>query len=185
MLLEENKLKELIQSIEENVDNVGIISDKVVSDYSNSLDSLMQNIYTDVIVGEDNSTETLERYFLELTNTLYFMSEKLEKLGMYDDMSKASAKESYNTAYLNSQSSPTDKKKTTVAESQAIAEGASIYESTVNQLYSRSYKIFKGKIDAGYEMVKCLSKILSHRIAEFGLTQKDTSDRQILIENQF
>ena len=56
------------------------------------------------------------------------------------------------------------KKKPTVAENQAVADAASIYESCVNSIYERAYKVVKFKIDAAQTMISTLSKMLSRRI---------------------
>lgn len=162
-----NKVSELLNETANNVATFESVSESVVSAYTGQLDAVMQNLYQDVIMNENAPAEVLEKYFLELTNTLYFMGEKLEHLGVYDDMSKSALKEVYNKAYLENQMKTVEgKNKTTVAENQAVAEGAAVYENAVNNIYSRSYKIFKYKIDAGYEMVKTLSKIISRRMQE-------------------
>lgn len=184
-----NKVNDLLNDTHSNVETFESVSNNVVSQYTQSLDSVMQNLYRDVIMIDNAPTELLEKYFLELTSTLYFCGEKLEHLGVYDDMSKSAMKEVYNEAYLNNQmQSVGTKNKTTVAENQAVAEGAAIYHTAVNSIYSRSYKIFKYKIDAGYEMVKTLSKIISRRMQEMQLSSPDRNsdmikNRQVLNEN--
>ena len=77
----------------------------------------------------------------------------------------------YTLFYLDNQVKDTDKKnKTTIAENQAVAEEASKYESAVNSIYDRSYKIIKFKIDAGYEFVNTLRKVISRRMQETELS---------------
>lgn len=184
---DEQKIEAVLDKTEENVQYINSIAASVVTSYSESLDTVMQNIYTDIITAKDTqgvATNVIEQYYLELANILYFMYSKVESLGLYDDISKTSAKEVYNDAYMNSQL-VFDNKKPTVAESTAVAEKSALYESTVNNMYSRSYKIFKSKIDAGYEMCRCLSKIISRRMQDEAMTSKDTdTGTQLLLEGK-
>ena len=100
--------------VDETTNNVEIFQnmvDKVVRSYSESLDNLMNAIYKDIIVVDQAPLNTLENYFLELSNMLYFMGDKLERLGVYDVMSKNAYKEVYNTSYLGLSSNVTESKK--------------------------------------------------------------------------
>ena len=119
-------------------------------------------------MDSDNITEPdVEKYFLELSSALYYIAEQSERLSVYDIISKAAYKEVYNAAYLGNQVKDAEKKnKTTVAENQAVAENASIYESAVNEMYSKAYKIVKLKVEAAQTMTSTLSKILSKKMQE-------------------
>lgn len=169
-----DRITQVMQETEENSAYFEDTSLRVVEAYTQSLDDLMKAIYQDIILVDYPSELTLEKYFLELTNTVYFMGEKLESLGVRDDMSRAQYKEVYNSAYLGNQIKDVEKKnKTTVAENQAVAENAALYENTVNSIYSRAYKIFRYKIDAANEMIKSLSKIISRRMQESNLSERN------------
>ena len=165
----ENELPQIeskLETTKENVSYISEIADKVVGAYTRSLDSLMQEIYKNVVENDNASNNDLEKYFLRLTNTLYFMGEKLERLGLHDDVSKAQFREAYNNAYLDAQTSLSAQGKPTVAMLTISAENGSVNETVVNAIYSRSYKTFKFKVDSGFEMVKTLSKIISRRMSE-------------------
>ena len=166
--LDRDKLNEKFNNTDENVIAFQDICVKVVDYYSNDLDALMEKIKRDVVEVDEVDTDTIERYFLRLTNHLYFMGVQVETLGVYDDLSEISAKEEYNTAFIESQGiAPSDvKSKMTVAERQALAEESAKYGFTVNSIYNRAYKIIKFKIESAQEMVKTLSKVLSKRMAE-------------------
>lgn len=142
--------------------------DKVVKEYSEDLDDLMRDLITALTQEEAISTHAVERYYAELTNMLYFVSERIEKLNVYSDLSKAIYKEVYNTDYLNNCAAKDEKGKSlrTVAENTAIAEINSKYESTTSMIYERAYKTLKAKSDAAQEMVSTLKNILKHRIQE-------------------
>lgn len=185
-MIDKEAIENLMLSADEDVMYLSKITDEIISKYSNTLDDIMKAIYSDVILNKDGVEKTvLEQYYLELTNILYFMFEKLEQLGIYDDISKASAKEAYNNSYL-SQTNAVTGKKPTVAEMSAAAEKDALYHTTVNGIYARSYKIFKSKIEAGYEMAKCLSKIISSRLADMQIATVDTDTKtQLLLERKF
>lgn len=162
------KINEVVTATEENSVEFTNISDKIVKAQTEELDMLMLDMDKDIIKNEA-SDMLLERYCLELSNMLYFMGQKLENIGVKDDLSKLAAKEVYNEAYLNA---PTDEKgkKPTVAELTAVAENESRYETIMNNIYSRAYKQIKFKIDAGYDMLSSLRKIISKRMQESQLS---------------
>jgi hypothetical protein len=165
------KVTELLDKTSKNVEYFNNVTKQVTEEYTEHLDKLMQEFYIMQKDLDNVPTEKLEQIYLELTNLLYFMGTKLEQLGMHNDMSKAMRQEVYNKAYLDNQVKDTDKKnKTTIAENQAVAEEASKYESAVNSIYDRSYKIIKFKIDAGYEFVNTLRKVISRRMQETELS---------------
>lgn len=173
--------------INENKTTVESIVDSVVSSYTESLDNIMKDIADEIINIDNPSTDVIEKYFLMLSNALYFVAERTERVGIYDDISKLAFQEAYNIAYMNSQNSNNGvpgAKKPTVAESTATAENDTIEQATINMLYSRAYKMINIKINSAQTMVHTLSKIMSRRIQEFGLTsiQRDNSTRQILNE---
>lgn len=178
------KVQNNINSVDDSVKSIEYIIDETVKDYSEDLDRIMAEIYTNVVSVDYPAIITVEKYFLELSNCLYMMCEKSEKLGLYDSISKAKAQDTYNQKYLEHQHSnegSVGAKKPTVAESQAVSENAAMYDKTVNELYSKAYKIVKSKVAAAETMVSALSKILSHRMQESQLTNMQTG-RQILNE---
>ena len=169
--IDKDRLDEEFEKTDNNVSTFQNICDGVVNYYSSYLDELMIDIKRDIVESEDVDTNTLEKYFLKLTNQLYFMGIQVETLGVYDDLSEISAKEEYNEVFIKSQGiTPSDiKSKATVAERQAIAEEAAKYGFTVNSIYNRAYKVIKFKIESAQEMVKTLSKVLSKRMTEMQL----------------
>ena len=175
-----DELKKALDNTEESVNMVNTILVGTVSDYSNELDEVMESINRDVIDNDYPAIMTIEKYFIQLSGVLYKMCERTERLGVYDSISKARAQETYNSKYLEV-ANPAEGKKPTVGEIQATAEGAMLYDKTVNDIYSRAYKILKNKVAAAETMVSTLSKILSHRIQESQMTYTQTG-RQVLNE---
>ena len=164
--VDKDRIEELIEDTERNVEYFNEVSTETAIKYTDLLDKLMRRIYSNA-VNKEATTEILEKYYLELTNTVYFMGDKLEQLNISGDMAKASEKEVYNKAYLANQIKDTEKKnKTTVAENQAVAEQESQYEAVVSSIYDHAYKMVKFKIEAAKDMINTLRKIISRRMQE-------------------
>lgn len=172
-----DKVKQLISNTETNVDYFNSTIVQVVKKHSESLDNLMSDLYIECIKNKNAVTSVLEQYYLELSNMIYFMIEKLEQLSVFADMSKSASKEVYSKSYLSNQvkESGTGKNKTTVAELQAQAEIDAQYEMVVSSIYEHAYKIVKGKIDSGKDMMNTLRKIITHRMNEEQLSMYSNS----------
>lgn len=166
--IDEEKVTSLLESTTENSRYFEDTVLGVVTAYSANLDSLMEAIYTSTIQEEAISTNAVERYYVELTGLLYFMSTEVEKLNIYNDMSKAAAREIYNKTYLASSSEKDAKGKSlrTVAENTSVAEMSSQYETVVSQIYEHAYKTMRVKIEAANEMVTTLKNILKKRMSD-------------------
>lgn len=163
------KIDSLISETETNVKYFDTIFLKVLDSYTRGLDDIMAEVYDNVVAVEYPPTEVLEKYLLKLSNCIYFISERAEKVGIYDALTKTALKESYNKLYLDSQGSNVGvvgAKKPTVAESTAIAENGTINESVINDLYNRVYKTVKVKIDCANTMISSISKVISRRMSE-------------------
>ena len=180
-------IEEIEKVVAETEDNLAIystISDEVIKRYTKELDDVMQAVYTDIISVPDPSISVFEKYHLELSNCLYFMQERLEKLGSLDYLSKTKYKEVYNQAYLdNHLPDTTSNKKKTVNELVALSEEASKSEAITNDIYARAYKVLKNKIDAANTMISTISKSISRRMGEEYLPSTPvTGVRKILNE---
>lgn len=166
----EQAVGDVLAEVHNNVAEIESLSDQVVCSYTSTLDHVMQRIYEE-LQRENLPVDLLEQYSLELSNILYFMGDSLENLGIYDDISKAMYKETYNRAYLSNQVKDTEKRnKTTVAENQAHADEQAKPQAAANAIYARAYKRVKYKIEAAQEMVNTLRKIITKRIQEMQLS---------------
>lgn len=154
-------------SIMNKVDNtaniVKEISDKLVKEYCEDLDSVMYAIQDSYLAKRGDLTDTqVEHYIIELANTLYFTGSAQEDLGIKEDTCKAIRAEIYNKTYEDS--------KGTVAQKNALSELATQQETIVLNIYSRAYKKVKLRMDAGYEMLNSLKKVMNKRISEMELS---------------
>lgn len=165
---DEEKVAELLEETKSNSVYFENLVNKIVKDFSSDLDSLMTDLYRELTQENAISTDLVERYYAELTNLLYFMAERVEKLNVYGDMAKSAAKEIYNKAYLSASSEKDEKGKSvrTIAENTSIAETKAQYEGVVGQVYEHAYKSVKYKIDAANEMVTTLKYILKKRVSD-------------------
>lgn len=182
----QEELNLIYENLDKDVSYAEEIAIKTVEASTAPLDELMLTIYNEIVCQEEPATSSIEKHFLALSNCLYFLGDKLEKVGIYDDISKAKVKEKYNNAYL-SYVNPVDGKKRTVAEAQTSAENESITESLVNTIYARAYKIFKYKIDTAQTMLSTLSKMLSKRMQDAQMSQQGAGAeiKQYLVESPF
>ena len=187
-IVDKNKLVELIGSADTRTETVMSIVHEMLPKYTKSLDDLMGRIYEGLHADNPITDDELESSYLELTNLLYFMGARLERLSVAAELAKSRNKEVYNEAYLSGQTVSDDpKKKVTVAELTARAEGAAQYDSTVSSVYSTVYSGVKYRVEAAEEMVHALSKVLSKRMAEKQLgntpAPKTVDGKAVLLEN--
>ena len=174
--IDTTKVTDLLNQTDINSDYFTSITNQVVKAYTLDLDTFIDKVNNDRLDSINNklSTDQLEGYILQLSNILYYLGERLENVGIKDDVSKAARQEVYNKAYLANdieQENDSGKKiKPTKDANQAVAEEQSKYENIVNNIYSRTYKIIKFKIDQGIELLGSIKKILSRRMQEVDLS---------------
>ena len=152
----------IMQKVDNISDTIKEISDKLVTKYCDDLDDLMIDIKS--ILTNDAMTDSyLETAILDLANTLYFTGSAQEDLGIKEDICKAIRQEVYSKA----REQATGK---TVADKTAQAELIAQAETMTLSIYSRAYKKVKLRMDAGYEMLNSLKKVMNKRITEMELS---------------
>ena len=168
MEISNDVLNDRITYINENVNDFNKITEQVIKEQSADLDELMDAIHYAVTREEAASTDAIERYYAELTSLVYYMAERIEKLNVFKDISKASAKEAYNKAYIAYCAEKDEKGKSirTVNENTALAESKSQYELVLQSIYGNAYDALKLKLDLALEMVSTLKHILKRRMNE-------------------
>lgn len=155
------------ESIMKNVDSISNtiqeISDKLIEKYCKSLDVEMAVIRLELKENNSLTDDILEKHILELANILYFTGSAQEDLGIKEDTCKAIRQEVYSKAREQA-TGKTVADKTTQAELTAQAETMTL------AIYSRAYKKVKLRMDAGYEMLNSLKKVMNKRITEMELS---------------
>ena len=165
-------MAESLNDVVKTVDNMQTeftdLFDLILTGYTNDIDKVLKDINDNLIVNKIcPSSDDIEMYMLKLNNEIYKLSDNVERIGIYDSVSKAIYKDCYNQIYLNNQVKDSEKKnKTTVAELTALSEQGTVYESLVNDVYNKVYKTMKIKLDAAQSMLATLSKLLSKRMQD-------------------
>lgn len=161
--LDTDRFSKDIEVVKEDKVYLEEISNKLTTEFSKHLDESMQNIYR-LLKKNKMDDDEIEKSFLELTNLLYFMGDKLESLGIELTVSSARNQEIFNRLFQEAEG--------TIKDKQSVAEEGSKYEYLLKAVYESVYKRIKMKIDAGYEMVSTLKRIIMKRIAEIDLTKR-------------
>lgn len=161
--LEPDKAEHIITRVNTNSSLVDDIVNQLVKQYCGPLDDYMK-IIDDILVGQDApiTNEQLDEFTLNLPSLLYFTSEAQESLGIKEDVSNAIRNEIYNQVR--------EKSTGTVADKDAAAELATQAETIVLIAYRRAYKKVKLRVEAAYEMLSSVKKVMTRRIAEMGIT---------------
>ena len=152
----------ILKKVNEQSKFIQITSDKLVIEYCEDLDACLDSIRDSLENPNSISDILLENYILELANILYFTSSAQENLGIKEDICKAIRQEVYSKARESAEG--------TVADKTAKAELLSQQETIVLSIYSRAYRKVKFRMDAGYEMLNSLKKIMNKRITEMELS---------------
>lgn len=157
--------EEVMNKVDNLSADVVSISAQLVKEYCEELDAYMEQI--DDTLRSKNSTSlpdsVIEDYILNLASILYFTGSAQEDLGVKEDICKSIRAEVYNSARELSTG--------TVADKDSAATLASQSESITLSIYSRAYKKVKLRMDAGYEMLNSLKKIMNRRVAELEISK--------------
>lgn len=171
-MISKEKLEQLMVQTDSDVDLAKAISDSIVAEKAEALDSLMRDIQYNIVNVDNPADSVIEYYFMQLTNALYFINTQIEYHGFYEDITKANFKLKYNEQYTEKQLLNAENNiKGTVADLQMYAERTSMDEQMLHLIYSRSVSILKGKVNAAGEMIRTLSKILTAHMNEAYVTR--------------
>lgn len=154
-LNEESKNK-ITARINKNYELMEEIKLKLVSRYTKDLDSELDFVKS---ILDDRSrvisTDELSLIVLELPTLIYFACEGLERLGMKEAVIETIKKDAYNQAHLKAVGTVEIKKST--------AETESRQEAIMQTIYKGAYKTLKTKIEAAYELLNAVKKVLNDR----------------------
>ncbi len=170
-MLNKKEIEAALSDVQVKTEDFSDMTNDLINKYTHDLDQIMRGIQEDIVDYMNQDIEVpmivLEKYFMTLTNALYFISSKAEFAGLYEDVAKSAAKLAYNNAFSDNQlNSVIKKNKPTNTETIVYAETASLNETVMSYIVSRAVKMIQAKIDAGYEQVKTISKMISRRMNE-------------------
>lgn len=157
--ISKESIDKILNRVDDNSDIVDKLTNEVVEKFCKPLDDLMHSIKQ--IVEDDECPPTdleLDQMTLKLPACLYFVGEAQEALGIREDVAKAVKMDVYNKVRDNVSG--------TVADKDSKAELASQQEYIVHCVYSRAYKKVKNRMEAGYEMLNSVKKVINRRMIE-------------------
>lgn len=157
----------IIGRVEDNSAKVEKIVDELIQPYCDKLDILIGK-FRDCLMDKRNPVTEweLDDVCLKLPSYLYFMGEAQEKFGIKEDISKSVKMELYNQIHQRTRG--------TIADKQAASESGTIEEDIVYRAYQRAYKRIKQKLEAAYELLSSIKKVISRRMGEQELANVDS-----------
>lgn len=158
----------IIGRVEDNSAKVEKIVDELIQPYCDKLDILIGK-FRDCLMDKQNPVTEweLDDVCLKLPSYLYFMGEAQEKFGIKEDISKSVKMELYNQIHQRTRG--------TIADKQAASEAGTIEEDIVYRAYQRAYKRIKQKLEAAYELLSSIKKVMHRRMIETELAKVDTN----------
>ena len=161
-----NAIRGIKLRVEDNSHIVDDIVSDIIKPYTEELDRYVHFIKDCLKDGEQPPTDyELEDFCMNLSTNIYFASGMSEQLGIRDDIAKAVYKETYNNARDNATGG-------TVQDKNTLAELESQQEQLISVCYTRAYKITKAKVESAQELLSSCKKVLSRRMQEQQLTQR-------------
>jgi hypothetical protein len=160
-------MNEKLNEVNSTAEEIENITNEIVNAYCSRLDDCMKFI-GDVIYDEKNpiTDAELESLSLALPNLLYFVNSASESLGIKEDIAKAFKTNKYNSFFLEQDGKIADK---TVKADLLIQD-----ETLIHLCYQRAYKRVKNKVEAGFEMLNSVKKVLSKRMLDIRLTAENS-----------
>lgn len=142
--------------------------DEVVNNYCKPLDNLMAEISQALESRIPVSEQQLDSFALRLPQTMFYVGEGQESIGIRDDVSDAIRQDAFNRIHSETVG--------TVADKNAKAELASQQEYIVNTIFARAYKKIRLRMEQGSEMLASIKKVMSRRMIESELTGLSSSN---------
>lgn len=164
---QDDVIHEVMNKVEKNSAKVEKLVDELVDKYCHQLDELV-SMFKEILHDKDNpiTEDELDEICLKLPTYLYFIGEAQERFGVKEDIAKSVKMELYNEIHQRT--------KGTIADKQAASEAATLEEDIVYQAYKRSYKRIKQKLEAAYELLSSIKKVISRRMGEAELSNVDS-----------
>lgn len=157
----------IISRVEDNSAKVEEIVDELIYQHCKEIDELIRKFRQCLNDKENPVTEwELDDVCLKLPSYLYFIGEAQEKFGIKEDMAKSVKMELYNQIHQRT--------KGTIADKQAASEAGTLEEDIVYRAYQRAYKRIKQKLEAAYELLSSIKKVISRRMGEQELANVDS-----------
>lgn len=163
--LNSQKIIEKISRVDESGQKIDAIVNQLVGNYCKELDEFISKIYTLI---SDKSVDVpdvdIEYMIMQLPCLMYFASDKLEQLGVREDVARGIEKEKYNSILLSTEGK--------VLEKESAAEIGCQEETLITSINSRAYRKIKARLEYASNTLESLKKVLTNRISNKELTNK-------------
>lgn len=153
----EERNKDIAFVLEESYKQLEELTEKIVEEYAQELDSFMSVVYSFMEEGDLLDSE-LERVILTIPMLVYYTGAKAESIALKDAIAREMVRDKYNDTLLKATGTDTVKKST--------AEAKSTEERLLNIAYNNAHKKLKHRADTAMEMMNSCKKILTSRIVE-------------------
>ena len=150
--------------VEINSRTIDLLCKEMIDKYAVDLDKLIDTVKDMLNSNEEITTEEFEMMALKLPTLLYSVSCGMEYVGIRMDVSKAFEKEKYASTYLSLSTG-------SVKEKEFIATNDTYSEFIISVVTSRTYKQLQQKVQAGYELLAAVKKVLTRRIQTYALPE--------------
>lgn len=160
-------IKKIMERVERNAQKIDDIVNELVEQHCHQVDELITK-FKECLLDKENpiTEEELDDMCMRLPSYLYFIGEAQEKFGIKEDIAKSVKMELYNHIHQRT--------KGTIADKQAASEAGTLEEDIVYKAYQRAYKRIKQKLEAAYELLSSIKKVISRRMGEVELANIDT-----------
>lgn len=161
----EQNLRDLKDTTDSSANTIISIVNDIVRSCCQSLDELVSIIQQELQETDEIPDIDLNYYVAQLPVEMYYVSSKLEDVGIKMDTTSAVKKEKYDMKYLASEGK-------TINEKQSDANREVVEEELLEAAYQRAYKKMKSRLDYADSILNSLKKVLNYRIAAMELSNK-------------
>lgn len=165
MKSDENRMRSIRHSVQENSTILERIVQNIVMKYSQELDEEVEKIRELLSDSETLSDAEIEHIVMRLPVFMYFGVNGLENLGIESDMAKAVKMEVFNEKYIQAEG--------TIQDKTHQAELDTLNEQMVEVAFSRAYRQLKAKIEKAEHVFSGAKKVLTKRMQDLELHRQD------------
>lgn len=160
-------INKIINRVEDNSKQIEKVVEDLISEHCQQIDDLITKFKECLLDKENPVTEwELDDVCMKLPTYLYFIGEAQEKFGIKEDIAKSVKMELYTQIHQRT--------KGTIADKQAASDAGTLEEEIVYRAYQRAYKRIKQKLEAAYELLSSIKKVISRRMGEQELANVDS-----------
>lgn len=160
-------INNIINRVEDNSKQIEKVVEDLISEHCQQIDELITKFKECLLDKENPVTEwELDDVCMKLPTYLYFIGEAQEKFGIKEDIAKSVKMELYTQIHQRTRG--------TIADKQAASDAGTLEEEIVYRAYQRAYKRIKQKLEAAYELLSSIKKVISRRMGEQELANVDS-----------